>query len=103
MNNIITFTWAPVTEANAYVFTLYHQTAQGRRLVTRVGPQNATNWTLRDLRLLDRGTFVWQVEAVHIVGGEIDRQGNIAEGRFVMNIPIASGVQPQEVGRLYGN
>jgi hypothetical protein len=104
MNNNITFNWQPVAEANAYIFTLFHQSAySGQRQVIQIGPQNATTWTLHDMRLLDRGTFIWQVEAVYLIEGEIERKGNIAERRFAMNIPAAGGVEPLEAGRMYGN
>jgi hypothetical protein len=103
MNNIITFRWSPVQDANAYIFTLYHQTTAGRRQIIRLAPQRATTWTLRDLRLLDRGTFIWRVEAVQITGNQIAREGETAENHFIMNIPTAGGVQLQTPGVLYGN
>jgi hypothetical protein len=102
MNHRIIFRWSPVDEANAYIFALYHQTAANRRQVIRTNPQTATSYTLTNMGVLGRGTFVWQVEAVNFYDGEITRRGNIQENTFVINIPAPSAVTPQQPGRLYG-
>ena len=84
----IVFRWSRVPEANAYIFTLYQQTAAGRKEIIRRAPDNSTTWTLNDLGLLDRGTFVWQVEAVvRNRNGTIERRGRIGENSFVLDIP----------------
>jgi hypothetical protein len=102
MNHRIIFRWSPVDEANAYIFALYHQTAANRRQVIRTNPQTSTSYTLTNMGVLGRGTFVWQVEAVNFYDGEITRRGNIQENTFVINIPAPSAVTPQQPGRLYG-
>jgi hypothetical protein len=102
MNYRIVFRWSPVDEANAYIFSLYHQTGARRRQVLRTNPQTSTSYTLTNMRLLERGTFVWQVEAVNFNDGEISRRGYIQESTLVINIPTPSTVTPQQPGRLYG-
>lgn len=103
MRNIV-FRWSAVQGANAYIFTLYQQTANGRRQVVSTPPRSATNYTIDDLRVLDRGTFIWTVEAVVTGrGGEIERRGTAAESTFVMNFRAPTTLEIEEAGILYGN
>jgi hypothetical protein len=99
----IDFSWQAVNGANAYIFSLYQQTANGRRLVQRT-IENQTSWTLNNIQLLDnRGTFIWQVEAVNRRGGIVEQHGIAAENTFTVNIPIPQKVQLDDTGILYGN
>jgi hypothetical protein len=98
----IVFKWSPVPEANAYYFTLYEQSANGRREINRVTVTNPT-WTLEDINELERGTFVWQVEAVNRnADGAVVRRGTTAESVFTMDIPAPLPVQMDDPGILYG-
>jgi hypothetical protein len=81
----IVFSWDPVAEADAYIFTLFHEAEPGRRrsIVSSESPE--TSYTLEDLSLLDLGRFVWQVEAV---SREADgRRGIPGENLFTVDIP----------------
>ena len=79
------FNWEAVPGANAYFFTLYHQTSNGRRLIQRSVAAAGTSWTLNDISVLDYGTFVWQVEAVHLAeNNAIEQRGVISENSFVI-------------------
>jgi hypothetical protein len=99
----IVFSWSAVQGANAYIFTLLQQTANGRRQIIRIGPENRTRWTLENLSLLDQGTFYWQVEAVYSGRNNvIEQQGRVGENSFIVDIPIPSQVQAEEPGILYG-
>jgi hypothetical protein len=90
----IRFSWNPVQGADAYIFTLHHESDSGRRQILRTQPLNYPNYTLDDLRILDRGTFIWQVEAVTTgAGGSINRRGNVSESIFVMDIVLPGSVQ----------
>jgi hypothetical protein len=93
-----------VQGANAYIFTFYQQTANGRRQIISRPPENRTGWTLDDLSTLDSGTFVWQAEAVNRgPTGVIEQRGSIGEGSFIIDIPPRPGrVQIEEPGTLYG-
>jgi len=98
----IVFRWAAVQGANAYVLTLYEQIANGRRQINTVTVPNPT-WTLEDISVLKRGTFVWQVEAVsRNASGEPIRRGTPGENAFTMDIPLPSPVQMDNPGVLYG-
>jgi len=101
----IDFSWSPVKEANAYIFTLYHKGDNGkRRRVVQTEPLKRTNWTLSNLALLDRGTFIWQVEAVSINNsGKIEQRGNITENIFIIDIPVSVAPEIEDIGVIYGH
>ncbi|MDR0487224.1 MAG: FecR family protein [Treponema sp.] len=101
----ITFRWAEVQGANAYIFTLYQQTARGRRQIPlQREPENRTSWTMTDLSVLDRGTFIWQVEAVsRRRNGTFERRGTIGENSFILDIPLPGPVTVEETGVFYGH
>jgi hypothetical protein len=101
----IVFRWAAVQGANAYIFTLYQQTASGRRQIIRRPAENRTSWTLDDLSALDRGTFVWQVEAVNQGrNNAIEQRGRIEENTFVIDFPLPGPVRIiEDTGIFYGN
>jgi hypothetical protein len=100
----IGFRWAAVQGANAYIFTLYQQTAAGRRQIVRRPAENSTTWTLEDLSVMDSGTFVWQVEAVNLGrNNAIEQRGRVTDSTFVMDIPLPGPVMIEEAGILYGN
>ena len=85
----IGFSWQAVQGANAYIITILQQTAGGRRQIFRSQPQTRTSYLFDDLRLLDKGTFIWQVEALNRrANGTIDQRGNIAESSFIMDIVL---------------
>ncbi|MDR0389825.1 MAG: hypothetical protein LBH73_07130, partial [Spirochaetaceae bacterium] len=83
----ISFAWNRVAGANAYIFTLYQLRSNGtRRRVRDSGPLSRTSYILGDLAALDRGTFVWQVEAVYRMNdNSIGRRGLLAERRFTLD------------------
>jgi len=79
------FNWSEAPGANAYIFSLYQQTAAGRRLITRTTIEYRTGWVLENINVLSRGTFIWQVEAI-VKGrsGAIDRRGKTADNAFIV-------------------
>jgi len=98
----IVFSWSAVQGANAYIVTILHQTASGRRQVNSVTIAG-TRWTLDDISILGRGTFIWQVEAVtRDANGAIERRGRTGENIFTMDIPAPRPVQMDNPGVLYG-
>jgi hypothetical protein len=100
----VDFRWSAVQGANAYIFTLYQQTANGRRQILRTTINNGARYTLDNLRLLDRGTFVWQVEAVRMRRGNvIEQRGRTADNIFIIDFPAPSPVEIEDTGILYGN
>jgi len=100
----IVFNWSAVQGANAYIFSLYHQTPAGRRQIVRATVNRGTSYTVDNFRLLDRGTFVWQVEPIVLGrGNAIDRRGRVAENTFVIDFQSPRPVQIEDTGILYGN
>jgi len=99
----IVFRWSAVQGANSYVFTFSQQTAAGRRQIIRT-TLNTTSYTLNNLQLLDRGDFVWQVEAVSTGRGNvIDRRGIPAESTLIIDFQYPGPVYIEDTGILYGN
>jgi len=90
----ITFNWTAVQGANAYIFTLYQQTATGRLQIVRQTINSGTSYTLTNLSLLDRGNFSWQVEAISTGrGGAIERRGAAGESAFIIDFPASAPLQ----------
>jgi hypothetical protein len=95
----ISFSWEVVSEATAYVFTLYQAAPGGNQEVLRLEPQGETFYTLTNLALLDQGGFVWQVEAINPDEG---RAGEIAESGFTVIIEEVEASQGNESGVIFG-
>jgi hypothetical protein len=96
-SNSIVFSWSGVSGANAYIFTLFQNTDNGRRQIIRIPPGNRRDWILENLEALGDGTFFWQVEAVNInSAGTVERRGRIAENSFVIDIPRSGMVEINE-------
>jgi len=100
----INFRWSPVRGANAYIFTLYEQTANGRRQILRSTINRSTRYTMDNLRLLEKGDFVWQVEAVRMGRNNvIEQHGRTTDNIFRVNFPMPGPVEIEDTGILYGN
>jgi hypothetical protein len=102
-NRNINFRWNAVQGANAYIFTLYQQTPSGRRQIVQSPPENRLSYTFTDLSRLDRGAFVWQVEAVNRRGTAIEQRGRAGESVFTLNFQLPLPVQIEDTGTFYGN
>jgi hypothetical protein len=94
----LTFRWKEVPGANGYIFTL--REASGGNILTTETLVD-TSYTL-DLRRLEQGDFLWQVEAVRQNRGIIERRGTAAENRFTVDIPLPGNPRLRETGPLYG-
>jgi len=100
----VNFRWSPVRGANAYIFTLYEQTANGRRQILRSTINRGTRYTMDNLRALEKGTFVWQVEAVRMGRRNvIEQHGRTTDNIFTVNFPVPGPVEIEDTGILYGN
>jgi hypothetical protein len=92
----IVFSWSAVQGANGYIVTLYKETNGRRQKITGTDqPITRTSWTLDNLALLDRGDFIWQVEAVYTSGGRITRRSNPGENTFMIDIPRPGQVRTE--------
>jgi hypothetical protein len=93
----IVFSWSAVQGANAYIVTLSQETDGRRRKITGTNqPVTRTSWTLDNLSVLDRGSFIWQVEAVNTAGGRIEQHGRPGENIFIIDIPRPDQVRSEE-------
>jgi len=100
----INFRWSPVRGANAYIFTLYEQTGNRKRQILRSTINRSTRYTMDNLRLLERGTFVWQVEAIRMGRGNvIEQHGRTTDNIFRVSFPMPGPVEIEDTGILYGN
>ena len=85
----IDFKWSAVPGANAYIFALYREDDTGRQEIIRRPPVNSTTWTLDNIAQLERGAYIWQVEAVNRgSNGTIGRRGVVTENSFTLDIPV---------------
>lgn len=98
--NAIVFNWTAVQGANAYVFSLRRQNGTQVIRDTRLG---TTSYTLNNLGILDRGTFIWQVEAIAVRGAAIERRGTASQSSFNISFPAPTRIQIEDMGVLYGN
>jgi hypothetical protein len=58
---------------------------------------------LENIRTLENGTFVWQVEAVNRgASGAIEQRGRIGGKTFILDIPNPGPVNVIDPGVLYG-
>jgi len=103
LKNIV-FEWKTVKGANAYIFSLYQQMEKGRRQIIGETQSAKTSFVLNDLKVLENGTFIWQVEAV-ITGpkGVIEQRGRAGEFVFILDFPPPEPVKIEDTGILYGN
>ncbi|MDR2543365.1 MAG: hypothetical protein LBC80_07965 [Treponema sp.] len=100
----ITFTWQAVRGANAYIFTLFQQTTTGRQQLLQTQPLSSPEYELTDLRILDAGNFIWQIEAVSLnQNGVIERRGTTAESTFIMYIYFPGAIQLEGVEVFFEN
>jgi hypothetical protein len=101
----INFRWNPVSGADGYIFTLYAEGSRPgqQREILRTAPLRATAYRLDQMSLLDRGAFVWRVEAVEIsANGTVISIGIPGENRCVIDVPAPAVPKAQDPGILYG-
>jgi hypothetical protein len=105
-NRNIVFSWNAVAGASGYLFTLENTAGE---VIVRQGPMTETSLTLKNLKLLDVGTFVWRVEAVlteplreRREEEEIIQRGEIGENRFTIDFGLPGTPELRKPGTLYG-
>jgi len=98
----IPFSWTAVQGANAYIFTLYQQTPTGRRQIVRQ-IINSAGYALTDLQLLDRGNFIWQVEAISAGRtGAIEQRSLAGESAFIIDFPASAPLHIENTETVNG-
>ena len=98
----IDFAWESVPDATEYILSFYRDAVTASPLA-RYTLKAVTAWTLEDLSILDRGNFVWTLEArSRDKNGEIEQYGQLAERRFTIELPPARDQNKSGKGALYG-
>ncbi|MDR1180007.1 MAG: FecR family protein [Spirochaetales bacterium] len=87
-NQSIHFSWPPASPGGGYTFTLSH--ADGSRILSV--PLSDNSFTLRDLKALSNGQFVWQVKAGNTT---------IAENRFTLTVPDVHKTELRDLGTVF--
>jgi hypothetical protein len=107
-NRSIVFSWNAVPGASGYLFSLENEDTG--KVIVREGPLEETVFTLKNLGLLDRGAFVWRIEAVltepvrerREETDEILQRGETGENRFSIEFNLPEAPELQRPGVLYG-
>lgn len=100
-NRSITFEWKQVEGATSYVFKLYPKGSETP--ILSEDALKATEFTLQDLSVLAKSTFIWMVEAQsYDADGELEQPGQIAEGRFTIDLPAVKKAATKGGEQLYG-
>ena len=99
-NREIRFEWEPVQEATHYILSLYKDSSRIpvlQKLLAEPG------YILRDLTVLDRGSFRWTVTAVALEEtGSIDIPGTETERAFSIDLPEMGLPRLPSQGDIYG-
>ncbi|MCL2480484.1 MAG: hypothetical protein FWF38_02095 [Spirochaetaceae bacterium] len=99
----IIFSWNSVEGANGYVFTVFQEGERAnQRKLLHTAIVDETTYELEDLSVLDRGNFVWQVEAVSKTEEVIEQRGTVGQNSFIINLPQVNKPQAKQPGILYG-
>ena len=101
----IEFAWKEVAGATSYSFVLYKVEGDGRRSAV-YSDRNAkgTSVTLKDLSLLDVGTFEWSVTAYsYAKDGFLEQKSGVATSSFKIDFASPTKVEAVKPGTLYGN
>ena len=96
-NRFIPFGWESVEGASAYELTIWHVGPLSTAAVFKTTVAE-TAYTLRDLTVLDRGLFRWQVIAL-----DGERRGAPASRSFAVDVGVYEAAETQEGGVMFGS
>jgi hypothetical protein len=91
------FSWEQVPGAAGYTFVLYQGEGGTSREILRQTALAVPSFTLTDLKVLDAGEFVWQVEAE---GGEHGSEAALS--RFRVSLSEIEAPESRESGVMFG-
>ncbi len=99
--NALTFAWEAVKGADSYSFRLI--TADRRRVVYVADRVEGTSVSIRDLSILDRGSYVWEVTAFAAKGDSSPaRSGKRSSASFSIVLPPLTAPERAGTGTFYG-
>ncbi|WP_294430199.1 hypothetical protein [uncultured Treponema sp.] len=101
----IEFTWKEVPGATAYTFVLYKREADGtRKTVYSERNTKASNVRIKDLSILDVGTFEWTVTPYsYAKDGYLEQRGKASSQIFRIDFASPDKVEGVKPGKMYGN
>ena len=101
----IDFTWNEVSGATSYSFVLYKVESNGsRKAVYSERNTKASSVTIKDLSILDVGTFEWSVIPYsYAKDGYLEQKGATATSTFKIDFASPTRVEAVKPGTLYGN
>jgi len=98
----VAFSWNEVEGANSYMLTVLRDDA-ARSPVIQTPLLTENGYTVEDVRLLGRGEFLWQVEALYVMDdGFIVQRGELAGNKLIIDIPFPQQIRTMDSGILYG-
>lgn len=104
-NRVIEFSWKEVSGATAYTFVLYKLGADGsRKRVYSEKNTKASNVRIKDLSILDVGTFEWTVTPYsYAKDGYLEQQGAASARVFKIEFAAPTKIEAVQPGKMYGN
>lgn len=101
----IEFAWNEVVGATAYTFVLYKLDSVGKRkLVYTEKNTKASTVRIKDLSILDVGTFEWTVTPYsYAKDGYLEQKGNASSSTFKIDFASPTKVEAVKPGMMYGN
>ena len=104
-HRVIEFAWKEVTGATAYTFVLYKREPNGsRRVVYTERNTKAAAARIKDLSILDVGTFEWSVTPYsYAKDGYLEQSGSASSRVFSINFASPTRVETVQPGKMYGN
>lgn len=104
-NRVIEFSWKEVSGATAYTFVLYKMEADGsRKRIYSEKNTKASSVRIKDLSILDIGTFEWTVTPYsYAKDGYLEQQGSASARVFKIEFAAPTKVEAVQPGKMYGN
>ncbi|MBR1536554.1 MAG: FecR domain-containing protein [Treponema sp.] len=101
----IEFLWAEVSGATAYTFTLYKKEANGKsRVIFTERNTKANSARIKDLSILDVGSFEWTVTPFsYAKDGYLEQKGRASARSFRISFDSPTRVETITPGKMYGN
>lgn len=104
-NRALEFSWKEVTGATSYNFVLYKRDSSGgRKTVYTEKNTKASSVRIKNLSILDVGTFEWAVTPYsYAKDGYLEQRGETAVRQFKIDFASPTRVEAVKPGKMYGN
>lgn len=98
-NSSIYFDWDAVTDADKYTFVLKDEK---NNILVKKEFTSTTDYNFEQIELLDRGIFIWEVEAERQLPEYVQR-GTVLSQKIIVDLPEMQKAENKTSGELYGN